>query len=421
MGVGVVLALLTGCERAKNKASTDAPAAPPPAVVIVTVVPQTVPISTELIARTEAVQTVEIRARVEGVLEQVLFKEGSEVIAGQVLFALDRRVYEAALQSARAQLARAQADLARAQESVDVQKARAQLDQVKASLAVARRDVARLRPLAEERAVPQQDLDHAVAREQVAAAALDGAEAAVKDAQLNQRIGIDQGRASVEAARAAVTEAELRLGYTTIRAPIAGVIGRLNVNKGNLVGKNEPTLLATMSSADPMKVVFSASELDYLGYEKRRLEGRSEPTPAVELILADNSQYPHRGKLTTIDRTLDPKTGTIVLEALFPNPGKLLRPGQFGRVRAIVEERPNALLVPQRAVQEIQGSKTVLVVGEGNKVSLRTVKLAERYGNHVIVSEGLKPGERVVVEGLQKARPGTQVDPRAQPLTDEKK
>jgi membrane fusion protein (multidrug efflux system) len=420
--LAVVLLALAACQRSKPP---DAPAtgasAPPPAVVVAAAVQQTVPISREFVARTDAVQTVEIKARVAGVLEQVLFREGTEVKQGQVLFVIERGQYEALVQSARAQLSKAQADLTRAREQVEILRAQAQLEQQRAALGKTQQDVARLRPLAQEQAVPQQDLDTAIAAERYAAAQVTGAEAALKDSQLSQRVGLQQAQAAVEGARAALTQAELNLGYTTIQAPLSGMIGFLAVTKGNLVGQGQPTTLTTMSSVDPMKVIFNASELDFLAFSKERPEAKAEAKiPPLELILADNSVYPQRGRVLGMNRTLDPKTGTILIEGLFPNPGKMLRPGQFGRVRADIGQHPDAVLVPQRAVQELQGAKTVLVVGPDNKVAVRTISVGDRYRNSVIVLSGLTAGERVIVEGIQKARPGMPVTPATQPLTPEK-
>src|SRR5262245_46658304 len=405
---------LTTCDRTKAKES--APAAPPPAVVVAEVVKKTVPIYAEFVAQTDAVQTVELRARIQGVLERVRFKEGSEVKQGQILFEIERTQYEAALQSARAQLAKAQAELAKAQEQVEVDRARAQLEQHRAALAKAQLDVARLKPLAQAKAVPQVDLDNAVAAEQVASAGVVASEAALKDTELSQRIGIQQAQAAVEAARASVIQAQLDLAYTTVRAPVSGIIGRLNVDEGNLVGRGEPTLLATMSTFDPIKATATVSEVEYLRFARRTAgrEGAAQ-TSSVELILADGTLFPHQGRFTTLDRTVDPKTGTIIVDTLFPNPEGLVKPGQFGRVRAVVEERPDAILVPQQAVQEVQGAKSVLVVGTGDKVALRSVTLSERIGDLVIVTRGLEPGERVIVEGIQKVRPGMQVKPETAP------
>jgi membrane fusion protein (multidrug efflux system) len=415
LALGALLPALTTCDRTKAKES--APAAPPaPAVIVAEVVKKTVPITAEFVAQTDAVQTVELRARVQGVLERVRFKEGSEVQKGQVLFEIERSQYEATLQSARAQLAKAQADLAKAQEQVEVDKARAELEQRKAALAKSQTDVARLKPLAAAKAVPQVDLDNALAAEQVAIAGVAASEAALKDTQLSQRIGIQQAQAAVEAGRAAVIQAQLDVSYTTIRAPVEGLIGRLNVDEGNLVGRGEPTLLATMSTFDPIKVSATMSEVDYLRFARRANErGGGEQRFPLELVLADGTRYPLQGRATTLDRTVDPKTGTIVVDAVFPNPEHLVRPGQFGRVRAVVEERPDAILVPQQAVQEVQGAKSVLVVGADDKVALRSVTLNERIGDLVIVARGLEPGERVIVEGIQKVRPGMQVKPETAP------
>jgi RND family efflux transporter MFP subunit len=411
----VLVPALTTCERMKAQQSAPAPP-PPPAVVVAEVVKKTVPITAEFVAQTDAVQTVELRARIQGVLEHVRFKEGSEVKQGQVLFEIERGQYEAALQSARAQLAKAQADLAKAQESVEVDRARAELEQRKAALGKTDTDVARLTPLAQAKAVPQVDLDNALAARQVTAAGVVAAEAALKDTQLSQRIAIQQAQAAVEAGRASVTQAQLDLNYTTIKAPVSGIIGRLNVDEGNLVGRGEPTLLATMSTIDPIKVSATVSEVDYLRFVRRaREKGTSGQSLPLELILADGTLFPHAGRTTTLDRTVDSKTGTIVFDALFPNPDALVRPGQFGRIRAVVEERPDAILVPQQAVQEIQGAKAVLVVGADNKVAQRSVALNERIGDLTIVTRGLEPGERVIVEGIQKVRPGMEVKPEMAP------
>jgi RND family efflux transporter MFP subunit len=374
VALGVLLLLMVACG---SKESAEAPkGVPPPAVVVAPVLQKTVPIYGEYVARTEARQTVEIRARVEGFLEKVLFKEGSQVKAGQLLFVIDQRPYKAALQDARGSLAQARAGLEKAQKDVD-----------------------RLRPLVAEDAAPQVDLDKAEAEAQYSGAA-------------------------IEKARAAIAKAELDLKFTEIRSPLTGIIGKEEVAVGNLVTKDK-TLLTTVSSWDPMRVVFSISESDYLLLARKYPEGRKPASEAAspepfELIMADNSIYPYRGKLSFVDRALDLTTGTLKIYVSFPNPDQLLRPGLFGRIRVALEERPEALLVPQRAVQEMQGVKTVLVVGQDDKVALHTVTLGERYKDYYIVTEGLKPGDRVVVEGLQKAIPGRKVTPKAQPISQEK-
>ena len=406
--------LFAGCGRAKAEKDAKVAAPPPPAVIVTQVVQRNAPIMRDFVARTEAVPTVEIRARVPGVLEQVRFREGSLVNKGEVLFVIQQEEYKASVQAARAQLAKAQADLTRARDASIVDRSRANLEQAKADLGKTRQDVARYRPLAQEKAIPQQDLDTAISREQAAAANVDASEAALKDTVLQQRTAIQLAEAAVESAKASVIQADLNLGYTTVESPIAGIIGKLNVDRGNLVGKGEATLLATVSALDPMFVDFAVTEADYLRVVKRapwvaRGEIRRDVPPALELILADGTTSPHKGRYVFVDRAIDIKTGTIQVRAEFPNPERTLRPGQFGRVRLVAEDVPNAILVPQVAVQELQGAKTVLVVGDGEKVAQRTVTLGDTYKDFYLVSAGLKPGERVIVEGIQKARPGMQV------------
>jgi RND family efflux transporter MFP subunit len=410
-----LLTLSVGCERGDAK-SKQATTLPPPTVIVAEIPQRTVQVSSEFVARTEAVPTVEIRARVAGVLEHVRFREGSEVRQGQVLFQIQQDEYKAALQTARAQLAKADADLTRAKDVSIVARAKAQLDQAKADLGKNQADVARYRPLVKEQAIPQQDLDTAVSREQAAVAGVEAAEAALKDTVLSQRTAIQLAEAAVESARASVIQADLNLKYTVVDSPITGIVSKLAVDAGNLVGKGEPTLLATVSSIHPMFVDFAITEADYLRLVKRvpglgRGEVRRAEAPALELILSDGTVFSHKGRPIFVDRAIDLKTGTIQVRAEFPNPQWVLRPGQFGRVRAVTEEVPNAILVPQIAVQDLQGAKTVLVIGEGDKVALRTVTVREPYQQFYIVSAGLKPGERVIVEGIQKARPGMQVKP----------
>ena len=406
-----LLAATAACERDSGTAKAAPP--PPPEVVTATVEQRTVSIERDFTARTDAVPTVDIRARVPGALEQVLFQEGTEVTQGQTLFVIQQDEYKAALETARAQLAKAEADLTRARDASVVERARAQLAEKQADLGKAQQDVARFRPLAEARAIPQQDLDTSLAQEKAAAATVDTFAAALKDTELAQRTQIQLAEAALEAAKAAVIQAELNLGYTTIRSPINGIIGQVMVDRGNLVGKSEPTQLATVSAVDPIYVDFSVPEGDYLRLASRvRLDPRGRVQGArapVELFLADDRRFPHKGSIVFVDRAIDPKTGTIAVRAQFPNPDRVIRPGQFARVRGVIEQRADAILVPQRAVQEQQGGRTVLVVEEGDKVALRTVKVDERIGDFFVVTDGLKPGERVIVEGTQRVRPGMQV------------
>jgi len=366
--------LLAGCG-SKDTGEDQKESLPPPAVVVAPVLQKTVPIYGEYVGRTEARETVEIKARVGGYLEKILFKEGSQVKAGQLLFVIDQRPYKAALQDARGQLAQAQAAFEKAQ-----------------------KDVERLKPLVAADAAPAQDLDKAEAEAQYHSAAI------VK-------------------AKAAIDQAELDLKFTEIRAPITGIIGKQEVTVGNLVTKDQ-TLLTTLSSWDPMRVVFSLSETDYLKLTRLYPEGRGgvpeEPKAIFELIMADNSIYPHKGRLSFVDRALDLTTGTLNIYVSFPNPDQLLRPGLFGRLRVPLEEKPDALLVPQKAVQEMQGVQTVLVVGPENKVTLRTVTLGPRYKDYFLVTEGVKAGDLIIVEGLQKAIPGQKVTPEEKPVSQER-
>jgi len=424
--VGIAMLLLAaGCERGDAKASKQAPAGPTQTVLVVEVPQKTVSVGADFVARTEGVPTVEIRARVAGVLEQVRFREGSEVKQGQVLFVIQQDEYKAALQSAKAQLAKAEADLTRARDTSLVDRARASLEQAKADLGKDRADVARYRPLVEAQAIPKQDLDTAISREQASAAGVNAAEAALKDAILVQRTAIQLAEAAVESGKASVTQADLNLRYTTIESPINGIISKLNVDTGNLVGKGEPTLLATVSAIDPIFADFAITEADYLRLVKRipglgRGEVPRDRAPSLDLILADGSVFPHKGRPIFVDRAIDQKTGTIQVRAEFPNPERVLRPGQFGRIRAVTEDVPDAILVPQVAVQDLQGAKTVMVVGDDNKVAMRTLTLRQPYQDFYIVGAGLKPGERVIVEGIQKVRPGVVVKAELKPISDSK-
>lgn len=365
LGFALVLGAVAGCKDDTTDKAKQQP--PPPTVIVAEVVQKTVPIYGEFVAQTEANTTIDLRARVEGFLQKSPFKEGSLVRKGDVLFQIDPRPYQAALQEAKGNLEKA-----------------------KAFLQKSRQDVERLRPLVQKDAVPQMDLDNAEA-------------------------SLRASSAGVSLNEASVMNAELNLGYTEIRSPIHGTIGRADVSVGNLVGHGEATKLATVSSSDPLYVTFAISEEDYLGLAKRVLHtGKREAARrAFELVLGDNSVYPAKGSFDMIERALNTQTGTITVRTVFPNPNGLLRPGQFGRVRVVMEERPNAILVPQRAVREVQGAKSVLVVGADNMVALRTITPAGNAGEFLVVSAGVTPGERVIVEGIQKARPGTKVSPSA--------
>ena len=419
LGVVWLAISLTACDRGKEAEKKQAaPAPPPPAVVVAEVIQKTVPIYSEFVAQTDAKETVEIRARVSAFLEAQHFTEGTVVKKDQLLFTLDKSEYEAQLLQAKAQLAKAQADLSFAKDNAIVESAKSNLDVALARLGKAETDERRLKPLAERRAVPQQDYDNAVANLDSARAEVQSKKSSVNTAQVNQKSGIEQAEAAVASARAAIVQAELNVSYCTIRSPIEGLIGKRLVSPGNLVGKGEATLLDTVSSIDPIRVALSISEAEYLRFKASRRRGRAA-VRLLELLLADGSVFPHKGRVVFADRAVDLKTGTLSIVAEFPNPDGLLRPGQFGRVRAAAETAENAILVPKRAVQETQGNKSVLVVGADNLVTLRTISPGESVGDLLIVRDGVKPGERVIVDGLQKARPGSPVNPSMAPVGDQ--
>jgi membrane fusion protein (multidrug efflux system) len=339
------------------------PPPPPPEVKAATVLERDVPIYVEAIGETRGNTEIEIRARVEGFLESVDFDEGTLVRKGELLYTIDPRPFEAALAQARAKLAEAEADLARA-----------------------RQDVARYEPLVAKNAISRQQYETAVAIERAQASA-------------------------VEAARAGVESAELDLSYTKVLAPDTGLAGRTEVYPGTLVGRGQSTLLTRISKIDPIHVRFALAEREYLYYAKKREERKSNAGGdlPIELMLADGSLHPAAGRFVFIDRSVDPQTGTIMLEASFPNPRGIVRPGQYGRVRVAVDLKENAILVPQRAVSELQGIYSVAVVGADDTIESRMVTPTQRIGSLWVVDQGLEPGERVVVEGVQKVRPGVRV------------
>ena len=410
--IPILAALLiagTGC---KSKTAHSAAQPPPPTVVVAAVSQRTVPIYSEYVGQTKADNTVELRARVEGVLQKVYFREGAPVKKGQLLFTIDKRPFQAAVQSAKALATKAVSDLAQAQQRTDVLQAQAELADAEAVLTRADQDVERLVPLAKEKAVTEQDLDAAIAAQKSARASVDARRANLKNLEAAVKYTIERAKAEVSAANARVIQAQLDLSYCDIYSPINGIIGFLQVDEGNLVGRGDATLLATVSASDPLLVNFNVSEIEYLKLTDPETAGHRAGELRFDLLLSDESVHPHQGMFRVLDRTVDPQTGTMKVEATFPNPGSYLRPGQFARVRVAVAEKENARLIPQRAIQELQGAKTVMVVDQENKVALRTIKLGEKVDKEVVVLDGLNAGERVIVEGMQKARPGSQVNPQ---------
>src|SRR5215472_5706712 len=369
--IGSALLASVGC----GSKGVSASAAPPPNVQVATVIQRDVPVYHEYLATLDGFVNAQIQPQVSGYLIKQNYQEGALVAKNQVLFKIDPRPFQAVLDQAKAQMAQAEAQLGKT--ALDVQ-----------------RDT----PLAKEKAIPQSQLDN--------------------DIQANLA-----AKASVQAGMAAVAQAELNLEFTNVRSLIDGIAGIANGQVGNLVSPQ--TVLTTVSQLNPIKVYFVPAEQQYLAFVKRNptvaARQKTEEQLEFELILADGSTYPRKGKFYAVDRQVDISTGAIRLATLFPNPDNVLRPGQYGRVRFVSYTRPGALLVPQKAVTELQGSNLVAVVGNDNKVSIRPVKVGERFGSMWIVEEGLKPGERVVVEGVQKVRDGIPVNPTPAPVPAEGK
>lgn len=354
--------MFLGCQ--SPKASSPPPSAE---VEVVSVVQQDVPIYGEWVATLDGYVNAQIQPQVSGYLVKQSYKEGSYVRKGQVLFEIDPRPFQAILDQAKAQLAQAEAQLGKTQLDVD-------------------RDT----PLAKERAIAQSQLDN--------------------DIQANLA-----ARASVKAAEAQVEQAQLNLDFTHVTSLVDGIAGIAQVQIGNLV--NQTATLTSVSQVNPIKAYFPISEQEYMHYAARINAHNQQEVPSdappFDLILADGSVYPRKGTLLLTDRQVDVTTGSIRVVCAFPNPNNILRPGQFGRVRAAGETRNGALLVPQRAVTELQGTYQVAVVGSDDKVSIRSVKPGERVGTMWIIETGVRPGETVVVEGLQKVRDGSLVKVKA--------
>ncbi|HSY90360.1 MAG TPA: efflux RND transporter periplasmic adaptor subunit [Candidatus Binatus sp.] len=360
----VLAVLLATVSTAVGCGKTNAaPAIPAPEVEVASVVQKDVPIVSEWVATLDGYVNAQIQPQVTGYIIRQTYKEGSFVRKGQILFHIDPRPFQAVLDQANAQLAQAQAQLAKTEMDVD-------------------RDT----PLAKERAIAQSQLDN--------------------DIQANRA-----AKAAVKAAEAQVEQAQLNLEFTEVKSLVDGVAGIAQVQIGNLV--TPTTILTSVSQMNPIKAYFSLSEQEYIHFADRINADAQKETPSngppFELILADGSVYPHKGTGLLANRQVDVSTGSIQIVCSFPNPQNFLRPGQFGRLRAAPEVRRGALLVPQKAVSELQGSYQVAVVGADNKVSIRAVKAGDRVGPMWIVEGGVKPGEQVVVEGLQKIQNGANV------------
>jgi membrane fusion protein (multidrug efflux system) len=365
--VSALVLSLNGCD----KSVPEAVAPPPLPVGVATAERRDVPQFVEMVGTTLGIQDVPIRARVEGFLETMNFREGSFVKKGDLLYTIDAQPFQAKLVEAQSRLATARTNLVKAQS-----------------------DLARIKPLAEIDAVSQQDLDGAMAQEAA-------------------------GRSSVTAAEAAVDLARIELSYTRLKAPIDGLIGLSKAKPGEFVGREpNPVVLNVLSDIDPIRVRFSISEREYLILARYYLDrggrnpDRGDEQPQLTLLLADGSEHAYPGKVVASSQAIDPETGTYSVEAAFPNPEGLLLPGQFARVRAPYKTLENAVVVPRRALSELQGRFQLYVVGAGNKIEVRDVQPGPEVDNMVVIENGLDGGESVVVEGLQKVRTGMTVDPK---------
>jgi membrane fusion protein (multidrug efflux system) len=428
----VIAAAAAGC----GERSGAAPVAPPPVVKVTPVVERDVPISVEYVGTLVGYVNAQIRPRVAGHLVSQHYTEGSLVKAGDVLFEVDPRPFRTAVDQADAKLQLAESQLSQSKAQVDGSQAQveqaiakvaqdeAQVKRAEATQRQTELDVNRYTPLAQRGSVSQQELDNAVQSNLANLAAVAAAKAAVLNSQASvsqARAALEKARADVKtqeanvaAARAALADSRLNLGYTTVLSPIAGVAGFRGANIGDYVGPSDSTPLTTVSQVDPIYAEFPISEQRALTVLRRwDSDPRAPRSIELELILGDGSVYAKRGRAVALDRQVDVTSGTVLARGVFPNPGNVLRPGQYAKVRAVVETRKNALLVPQRAVQDVQGVHQVAVVRADDTVDVRAVQVGTRFGSLWIVSEGLKPGERVVVEGGDRVRPGQKVRPEA--------
>lgn len=452
--------LLAGCNKGPGAAGPGGPggpggaAPPPPAVQVATVKRQPVEVFREYTAEFKPVQTVEIRTRVSGTLESVLFAEGSMVQQGQVLFQIDPAPYHADIKAAEATLARtragisqaegqvaqargavsqAQARLQKARTQVNFQQTQADLARAQATLEAAEREVRRYEPLKEQGAVPGQQYDQARDRMEVARAERDAVKAQLTNTRVNDQAdvgvaeadlqsaqanlesamaAVDAARAEVLAAQNELDRAHLNLSYTTIKAPFTGFIGRLNLDRGTMIVMGN-AVLATLNSADPIYADFSIGEPEYLQLKER---GGFSGSP-FGLTLTNGQVYSDDGEFVLTENNVDAKTGALVVRARFENPQYLLKPGGFGRVKMVSNELPDAVVIPQQAVVANQSLNSVYLVKEDDTVEPRTLELGDRVGELVVVSKGLEGGETIVVDGLQKVRPGVKVTPEKEGQT----
>ena len=397
------------------------PSAPPPTVSVIEVSPKALPLYTEYTGTTDALETVEIRARVDGFIEQKLFNGGQVIKAGDRLYLLDQRTFIAEVQKAKAAVAKAEADLRYAKEGVEVFRAESRLAQSRAALIKTEQDVARYAPLVKDQAASQQDLDTSIAQRDGAREEVAARKQELTQTKLTQQTQISLATAELEAARANLRLADLNLGYTDIRAPVAGRIAESDAFVGTLATKNSPKPLTLLSPLDPIQVRVRIGERDYLNYTRTLSSNPEELKKQVaalyqfQLLLGDGSTYPYPGRFRSGDRAVDPQTGTLEIIIDFPNPQATLLPGIFSRVKIQTGEKSGVFLVPQRAITELQGVRTVYLVDKEGTVETRTVTATERLGNLWAIEKGLAAGDRVIVEGIQRVQPGMKVNVKTEP------
>jgi RND family efflux transporter MFP subunit len=384
---GVLLAVILGVAVSRSAAKPSTPTPSSPVVEVAPVEQRDVPIYGEWIGTLTGQVNADVKGQVTGYLLARNYKEGSFVRKGQILFEIDPRPFQASLDQARGQLAQAQAQLVQD----EAQLSTAEANQLKSQL-----NVEKYEPLAKVDAVSKQDFDNATQTDFANKAQVKAAEAAIAAA-----------KAQIKASEAAVETAAINLSFTRIVSPIDGIAGIAQAQVGDLVSTSSGPL-TTVSTLDPIRDYFTVSEQEYLALQKR-LSNPDKDHWKLQLILADGTTYPQEGGFYFADRQVNPNTGAIELAALFPNPGNLLRPGQYGKVRAMIREQQNATLIPQAAVNEQQGSYLVAVVDKDNRVSMRPVQVGQRTDTMWVIQSGLNPGERVVVEGQQSLRPGMTV------------
>jgi len=395
----IAIGAVVGVKYSRGNAAPLPP--PPPAVLVATVQQSDLPVQREWIGTLDGLVNAAIKAQVSGYLLRQAYSEGSFVRKGQLLFEIDPRPFQAAVDQAAGQLAQAKAQLAQAQ--AGYVQAESQLESAEANQRKAQLDEDKYVPLAKEQAVTQQDVDNAQQTNRSQKAQVSVAKAQIETSKAQ----IEAAKAGVKAAEAALETAQVNLGFTKLTSLIDGIAGTATVQVGNLVGPAANSV-TTVSTLDPIKANFTVNEQEYLTL------ARADSLHHLELkvILADGTEHPHPGRFSFADRQVDPNTGAIQMTALFPNPGNVLRPGQYAKVRAVVGQSRGALLVPQPAVTELQGSFQVTVVGQNDRVAVRPVTVGERTGTLWQIQGGLKPGERVVVEGQDKLQPGMQVRPK---------